>query len=32
MTADNTQGYTMTARLLHWVTALLVLFQFPLGC
>lgn len=31
MTAENTQGYTMTARLLHWVTALLVLFQIPTG-
>ena len=24
-------GYTLTARLLHWLTAVLVLFQIPAG-
>ena len=24
-------GYTLTARLLHWLTAILVLFQIPAG-
>lgn len=30
-TPDATQGYTLTARVLHWLTAALVLFQVPAG-
>jgi cytochrome b561 len=28
---DAARGYTLTARVLHWVTAVLVLFQVPVG-
>ena len=28
---SSAQGYTLTARVLHWTTAVLVLFQVPAG-
>ena len=28
---DQRNGYTLTARFLHWVTAGLVLYQIPVG-
>jgi len=31
MGADQMRGYTLTARILHWTTAVLVLFQIPVG-
>lgn len=30
-TPDDTLGYTLTARVLHWITAILVLFQISAG-
>jgi len=31
MPEDTTLGYTLTARILHWVTAVLVLIMMPIG-